>query len=556
MAPPPLFPIFLLSLFVLPISIWLAITLSIYVKIRPYYIQNWPSSPLALRKRVLLTGDDDAALLSAARVLRASGSTVYVIKQERIPHTNCLWTSKAIHRYVGLASGRLTPILRRLTKGTRFNLIPANLPGTTLNLIESEKIDLWMHCDGGRLSTAHLQTKEIVLKHSTTRLFEPELDTARLARGYSLFAHHMRQHENEVSCPKTIVVRSRAEIHDILWKAPKHQQFVLERSVAPYITPTKANSGNKRVSSLDDSATLVEGMSSDSDDFEDVETSTPSEEYTPLPQPTSNETYSTVALLQVSASSPWILHEVVTGRPGTICTLVVKGKVAAFAAQTANDIRSFSTASCRSPLSKKKPLKISADWNIKDWQQHEETHLIDPSSTIGTALLRFAERFVSSLSDQPSTYLNLHFFLTDRSTGGGAEQKIVATGCDFNFSPVLAENALACGVAEDLGRAMTGGGGVRFEDEVLVLPKTFGSKNDASGGRPAITLPRSAMARGESLNAIANTLEQLINDHDAIYDRKDLVPWIWSWLVQGTIETAFEGVVELLENTQAQVGKR
>ena len=553
----PLLPVFLFSLCILPFSIWLAITLSIYVKLRAYLVYlNWPLSPLAVRKRVLLTGDDDGAILSTARVLRASGSSVYVVKQERIPHTNSLWTSKAVYKYFGLASGRLTPILRRVTKGTRFGAMPANLPGITLNLIESEKIDLWMHCDSSKPSIAQLQAKEIVLKHTATKLFEPDCDSARLSRGFSLFAHHLRNHESEIHCPRTVVVRSRAEIHELLWKAPKEQKWLLERSATQYVSAVKANSGTKRDSGYDDSSTLV-GGSSDSDDFEDVDTSTPVEfkEYTQLPLSTSNQTYSTVASMQVSAASPWIMHEVISGRPGAISALVVNGTIKAFIARVASQDRTFSTAASRSPWSNKKPIKFGAEKNIKDWQMHEQTTFVDPRSTIGNALLRYAERFVSTLSDKPSTYLNLHFFLTDRATKEGAEQKIVATGCDFNFSPLLAQQALASGVGEELGRAMTSGTPGKLDGEALLLPLA-GAKTQVASSGYSLQLPRASSASGESLNALARALEEMINEQDARFDQKDLVPWIWFWMVQGPIEIAFEGLVEVLENSQARADRR
>jgi len=551
-------PVFLFSLCILPFSIWLAVSLFIYVKLRSYLVYlNWPLSPLAVRKRVLLTGDDDGAILSTARVLRASGSSVYVVKQERIPHTSSLWTSKSIYKYIGLASGRLTPILRRVTKGTRFVGRPGNLPGTTLNLIESEKIDLWMHCDSGKPSIAHMQTKEIVLKHTATKLFEPEFDIARLSRGFSLFANHMKRHESEISCPKTVVVRSRAEIHDLLWKAPKDAKWLLERSATQYISAVKANSGTKRDSGYDDSSTLVGGSSDSDDSFDNVDTSTPIKEYTQLPLSNPNHTYSTVASMEISQSSPWIMHEVISGKPGAVSTLVVNGKIKAFAARVASQNRTFSTASSRSPWSNKAPISIGAERNIKDWQQHEQTSFIDPKSTIGTALLGYAQRFVATLPDRPSTYLNLDFFLTDKLTKDGAEQKIVATGCNFDFTPLLTQEALACGLGEQLGRMMTTGGVENFDESPLLLPT---SPSAANGERSStdlhLKLPRSVSANGESLNALATSLEKFINEQDGRYDGKDLVPWIWFWMVQGPIEIAFDGLVLALENAQARADSR
>jgi hypothetical protein len=313
----------------------------------------------------------------------------------------------------------------------------------------------------------------------------------------------------------------------------------------------KANSGTKRNSvAFDDNSTLVDGTSDS--DFDGAETSTPTEEYTQLPLTTSNHTYSTVASMQISPSSPWVMHEVISGRPGSISALVANGKLKAFVAQTASSQdRTFSTAASRSPWPTKKPFK--ADRNIVDWQAHEEKTFINPKSTIGIALLRYAERFVASLSDKPSTYLNLHFFLVDRATNTGAEQKIVATGVDFKFSPVLAEQALLCGLGEELGRAMTS---ANDDDEILQLPISSASYAGTNSKGAPFKLPRSATAGGESLNAIAGSLEELINEQDARYDRNDLVPWIWYWLVQGPVEVVFEGLVESLENAQARNGRR
>jgi hypothetical protein len=257
--------------------------------------------------------------------------------------------------------------------------------------------------------------------------------------------------------------------------------------------------------------------------------------------------------MQISPNSPWIMHEVISGKPGTISALVVNGKISAFAAQTGPRDRTFSTAASHATSPSKRSSRITADRGMKEWQSHEDTVLVDPYSTIGIALRRFAERFVASLSKKPSTYLNLYFFLTDRSTGDGAEQKIVATGCDFSFSPVLAQQALAFGVEEQLGRAITGGTitrGVSAESECLILPTSALGRQVET--KTALKLPRSATAHGESLNVLASSLEDFINEQDAAFDRNDLVPWLWSWLVQGPIGVAFEGLVELVESTQTR----
>lgn len=428
------------------------------------------------------------------------------------------------------------------------------MPGTTLNLIENEKIDMWIHCDAQKASIAHMQAKEIVLKHTSVRPFEPDFDTARLARGTGLFGQHLKHYEVEILFPRTVVVRTRTEVHELLWKAPKDQRFLLERSAAPYdlAGAVKANGGTKGHSvAFDDNSTLVDGTSDS--DFDGAETATPSEEYTQLPLTTSNHTYSTVASMQISPASPWVMHEVISGRPGSISALVVNGKLKAFSAQTASSPdRTFSTATSRSPWPMKK-ASSKADRNVRDWQAHEEKTFINPTSTIGIALLRYAERFVATLSDQPSTYLNLHFFLVDRATNTGAEQKIVATGVDFSFSPVVAQQALLCGMQERLGRAMTS---ASDEDEILQLPISSASFAGTNSKGAPFKLSRSAAAGGESLNAIASSLEELINEQDARYDRNDLVPWIWYWLVQGPVEVVFEGLVESLENAQAKNGRR
>jgi hypothetical protein len=557
MAPPPVTAVFILSLFMLPVSIWLAITLSIYTKVRPYFTQNWPSSPDAIRKRVLLSGDDDEAIFSAARVINASGSTVYVVKHERIPYLDFLRTSKAIKQYVGLASGRLTPILQRLKErayahaaALRLNAkisIPMNFPGTVLRLIESEKIDLWIRCNSAGPSIAHAQAKDVVLKHSAAKIFGPDVETTRLARSYAAFAHHLRHHENAIRCPKTAIVRSRAEIHELLWKAHKGQRFLLEKSAAPAQQIARANSGTKRDSGYDDSATLVDG-SSDTEDFEGAETATQTEEYTFLPQATPNETYSIAASMKISQDSPWVMHEAIEGKPGTISTLVINGKIKAFAARTAVNDRTFSTASAKRAAASPTKTTLRAEHDIREWQYHEETIFIHPSSTLGVALLHFAQRFVATLSERPSTYLNLHFFLTDKATLDGAEQKIIATGCDFNFSSVLAQQALAHGLETQLGLALTDL--ANTEGDALLFPSPYSS--------PKPTTPK-AYAHQSLLHALfidvittfTRFFDPVTHGEDPIFDPKDLVPWVWLSLVQRPVEIAFEGLVEIIEKAQA-----
>ncbi|KIW01690.1 uncharacterized protein PV09_06871 [Verruconis gallopava] len=566
MAPQPLTALFVLSLCVLPWSIWLAVNLFIYTTVRPYFVQNWPSAPQAIRKKVLLTGDDDQAILSIARVLHASGSIVFVVKHERIPYLGFLRTSKAIKRYVGLASGRLTPILRRFaerlfqlaaTCNVRFNLgIPMNFPGTVLRLIESEKVEEWIHCNSSNPSTAYAQARDIVLKHSTAKIFGPDIEAARLAFGYHVFAHHMKVNEKEVRCPKTVTVRSRAEIHNILGNATEGQKFLLEKIAAPVQGLVKANSSTKRDSSYAGSAsTLVDGIASDTDDFEDAGTSTPVDEFTVLPQPTLNDTYSVVASMRVSKDSPWVMHEVIEGKPGTISTLVIDGKVRAFSARTALHDRTFSTAARRAPSVRRARVNIEHD--IKEWQQFEQTTYVDPYSTIGAALLNYAQRFVKTLPQKPSTFLNLHFFLTDRVLVNGAEQQIIATGCDFNFSPLLAQQALAYGLEEAFGHAMTAAG--NFETDVILLPATNKSATAEHYALPVLGptskssdphVALSELSFTDGVNAIIDFWNALAHGRDAIFDVKDLVPWVWFWMVQTPIEAAFEGIVEILERAQ------
>jgi hypothetical protein len=125
---------------------------------------------------------------------------------------------------------------------------------------------------------------------------------------------------------------------------------------------------------------------------------------------------------------------------------------------------------------------------------------------------------------------------------------------------VLAQQALACGLAEELGRALTGSVGV--ESDPILLPTEGIAMADGyafppytfhSLLQPLLQVARLKAPGKDALVALANFFDTLAYGQEATFDRKDLVPWIWFWMVQTPIEIAFEGLVEILEKAQTMV---
>lgn len=412
--------------------------------------------------------------------------------------------------------------------------LPVSFPGTVICTVDAAKIDLWIPCDSAKPSLSSTQTRDVVMKHSACRIFGPDTETAKIASSYQNFARFVKRMEGDVRTPRSSLVRSRTEIHHALGDAPKGQKFLLERSVKPQTVTTKAKNGVRR-----HSAHVVHvSTNSDSDDFDGAQTSTPVQEFMVLPHTTVNDTYNSVATTMISKDSPWVLHELVEGKPGTVSVLVVRGKVAAFVTRTAVQERTFSTAGKSSSLSR--VGKVHVEHDVKEWQHHEVTNFLDPASTVGQALLQYTQKFVAALPGSQSTHLNLHFFLADRTVAGGAQQRIVATGCDFNFTPIFTQVALTSENSAKLAKAYVGVDSI--DTDIALLPMMdngAGRQKHEWYSMPSVIVRKSMVTTFRMLQSrsssydickgVAASSDSLADGPEVLFDSHDMIPWIWFW---------------------------
>lgn len=538
-------PLFLsiFRLWLLPLSVFV-VTCSYFLK---WLKSNWNYSSSNTRnatgkKRILVTGGTTSSTLGISRALHAAGHDVYVVDYERVPFTNPLRGSNAVTRFIGLTAGRLAPNITAMK--TRFfhlgSLINisydisqqqplANLLGTILQLIESERIELWIPIEENGLQTV-LQTKEVVTKHCLCQIYGPNVETTRISQDQDHFSLHVERLEHDIRFPSAIIVKSRAEIHRLLSSNLTGQKYILEPKDSPLKLPhlpTVPGKSERHLSSR---------VYDTSDDL------AVSQRCTYLPLPSLNETYSTVAALTISRDQPWVMHQVIEGRPIRVSALVVNNSVSTFTASMSSRPMIYA------PLKKKRNVKGSsfALNNTENWQRNNSIQTLDPNSALSQTLLDFTERFSHHLPRSSNLQLNLRFIIAETATSGSVVQTIWATGCDFEVSPLLVQRALTAGQLESVGAAY----GCALNGGPLSLP----AFSTTIGDRKAIAMYSLPAAAYQNLllpimnvvllrtspQAILIGLAVFLNlmafGREELLDGNDSLPWIWRWCVQFPVE--------------------
>jgi hypothetical protein len=557
----------LLSIFcfcLLPPSILIATT---------FYFLRWlksvafPRSNLTTRttgkKRILITGDNTSSILGMSRALRSAGHNVYVVDYERVPFINPLRSSNAITKFVGLSIGGVAPNITTM-KTRLFHLgslihvsldvsqkrPSANLPGTILQLIESEKIELWIPCDVKGLQPV-LQAKDVVLKHSACQIYGPDPEAARISQDQRRFNRHVERIGLDILFPSAMIVKSRAEIHHHLSGAPKGQKYLLERKASPLKTPFLP---------------VTEKVELDSDMNIHRKSKEPvvshfGQEYGLLPLTSSNETYSSVAALTISQEQPWTMHAIIEGKDTSVSALVVNNSICAFMARTSSQFRTFSSAKkCKTSSG-----QVYMQNGTTNWQQHEAAQTLDSNSAIAQTLFDFTQKFAYQLPQHINAQLNLHFIVAESSTSNGAVQKFWATGCDFGISPLLIQQALNFGQLESIGAAYS----CASTGEPILLP-VRPTTGDNFNSFATYSLPLAAYLNiwspiwdvlsfraplGAVTAGFARFVGQVAFGQEELFNGKDPLPWIWTWFVQFPIEGSLE-FGEHFINSLMQYSKR
>jgi hypothetical protein len=543
----------MLCIFLLPPSIFIAATLYFLIWLKSVAFPRSNITPrTAGSKRIIVTGDDSPSILAMSRALRSAGHDVYVVDFERFPWTNPLRRSNAITKFIGLPSGRFVPNVTAIKTrifhlGSLFHVsldvnqeqpLPSLL-GTILQLIESDKMELWVPCesDGPR---AVLQTKDVVSKHSACQVYGLDPEAARMSQDQQRFSQYVERLGHDIQFPSATLVRSRGETHFHLSRAPKGQKYLIERKPSPLKTPFSS---------------LSEKMEPDADTANQRNAKDPNmfpihEQYRLLPMKTSNETYSAVAALTISQDQPWLMHPVIEGRATIATALLVNNSVCAFMVSTSSQFSTFSSAK-RGKISNR---QVQSRNGMRSWQRHEDARVLDSNSAIFQTLLEFTERFVRQLPKHTSAQINLQFMMTEKATSNGAVQKLWATGCDFRISSLLIEQALGFGQLEVIGGAYScaqNGESVLFpiNSSAANRPYSYATYSLPTAAYHRLWLPiRDGLLFRASPRAVFGAFAMFINQvafwHEEVFDGQDPLPWVWTWLVQFPVE----GVVDLAEH--------
>jgi hypothetical protein len=498
-------------------------------------------------KRILVTGDSSSSILGMSRALRAAGHDVYVVDKERIPLINPLRSSNAITKFIGLPTGRLAPNMtaiktRLFHLGSLVNFSVdisqkplTNLLGTILQLIEKEHLELWIPCDANGLQTV-LQSKEVVTTHSACQIYGPDAEATRISQDQDRFSQYVDRLGHDINFPGATVVRSRAEIHHQLSKALKGQRYLIERKASPLKTPS---------SYLPESVNPI-ASSAAYRRPKDIGDSFIARDYRLLPLGSLSETYSSVATLAISHEQPWLMHQVIEGRPIRVSALVVNNTICAFTASISAQYHTFSSAQKGKLGSGMAQTRNSTKYR----GSYDTPQAIDSNSAISQALLDFTSAFVRQLPYKTNLQLNLGFIMVENATSSGVMSKIWATGCDFEISSVMIQQAHNFGQLESVGAAYS----CALNSRPIVL-STVPATVDDFNSCITYSLPRAAyqnlwgpISNGLMFRASLRTvltglvmfLNQVAFEQEELFDRKDPLPSIWTWLVQFPVERSLD----------------
>lgn len=546
-APPP-HPLFLsiLCLCLLPQAVFIATALTIrnWFRIAMYH------SPIRNAfggKRILVTGNTTACILAMARALQAAGHQVYVVDNERAPFSSPLRTSNAVAKFVGIPTGgsasSVTAIQIRFFHfgsivNSSFDISQkqplATLLATILQLIETQKMDLWIPIQENGLQTV-LQTKKIVTKRSSCQIYGPDSEVTRLSQDRGLFSEHVERLEHDIRYPSPVTIRSRTELHRILSRNLAGQKYILEKTALQIKLPPLPPAPRKIEADLN--SRVYETP-------KDV----PVDQRHILPQSSLNETYSLVAGLMISREQPWSMHRLVEGRPVYVSALVINNTVSTFTASISPQATAFSSVD----LSKNGTGLLQAWRNRQSWQRPDRARLLDPKSTTAQMLLDFTEKFSHQLPTSTNAQLNLRFILTECATSGGVVQRIWATGCDFEISPLLIQQALICGQLSSVGAAygcaLNGGPTLLpatstiFEDRDTLAIYSLPVTAYQNLFLPIVTVILVQAPLEAILTGLAVFVSHIAFGREELFDGKDPLPWVWRWLVQLPLEVSADAV--------------
>ena len=238
-------------------------------------------------KTVLVTGVGMSKGLTLARIFYQAGHDVVGADFESHNILVCGRFSKAISKFYSLSH-------------------PRGPYGTTeyaqdlLEIVQKEKVDLWVSCSGVAFATEDGHAKEFIEQQSTCRAIQFDVKTTSTLHEKHTFIEQTAR--LGLPIPETHNVTSRDAVHKVLNRSiskPKKKQYILKS-----VGVDDANRGDMTL----------------------------------LPRRTMSETYSHIADVPISPTKPWVLQQFVRGKEYCTHALVVDGKVRAFVACPSSEL--------------------------------------------------------------------------------------------------------------------------------------------------------------------------------------------------------------------------
>ena len=234
-------------------------------------------------KTILVTGVGMTKGLTLARTFYRTGHRVIGADFEPYDIPVCGRFSRAISRFYSLA-----PVQGTTDSGTYAHDL--------LELIQKEKVDLWVSCSGVASAVSDGHAKELIETHSPCRAIQFNVaTTATLHEKHTFIEQTARL---GLPVPETHNVSSRAAVHKVL-NVPTKKKYILKS-----VGVDDANRGDMTL----------------------------------LPRRTMSETYSHIAAVPISPTKPWVLQQFVRGKEYCTHALVVDGQVTAFLACASSEL--------------------------------------------------------------------------------------------------------------------------------------------------------------------------------------------------------------------------
>ena len=233
-------------------------------------------------KTILVTGVGMTKGMTLARMFYKAGHNVIGAEFESHRILACGRFSKALSAFYGL-----TPV--------RGEHASSDYAQNLLEIIQQEKVDLWVSCSGVASAVEDGHAKEVIEQQSSCRAIQFDINTtSTLHEKYSF----IQQTESfGLPTPETYNVTSRAMVHQVLNHTKK--KYILK---CVY---------------MDDASRA---------------------NMTLLPRRTMSETYSHVADISISPTKPWVLQQYVRGEEYCTHALVIEGQVRAFVACPSSEV--------------------------------------------------------------------------------------------------------------------------------------------------------------------------------------------------------------------------